>query len=199
MSDYEIELDLEYIDEEILPNYKNKFWAKNLLYDIIILSNEQNLNLKKINFKDIFSCRQRTAFLYQNNLKTYYFTISQKILSFFNIDNIIINKELNKKNYKEKYGLCFCNKYIEEFDSKCKPDEMICKSCMEENKEIYCLNKYKNILININGRVATNAFKDKMYRCFGKFEIKNKIKNCIPEDFTCIACQKLNEAKEYYD
>ena len=198
MSEDEVELDYEKYDEEIIPGRKIKFWAKNLLYDIIALPEEKNINLEKITFKDYFSCLGRNAFLYEDNLKTYFFTICQKLKTFYNIDNK--NPEnMNKKNYKEKYGLCFCSKYIEEFDMKCKPDEMICEQCMKDNKEIYHLNKHKNILININGRVSTNAFKDQKFHCLGKFKINKEIKNCIPEEFTCIACQKLNESKDYYE
>ena len=198
MSEDEIELDYEKYDEEIIPGRKIKFWAKNLLYDIIGLPEEKNINLEKITFKDYFSCLGRNAFLYEDNLKTYFFTICQKLKTFYNIDNK--NPEnMNKKNYKEKYGLCFCSKYIEEFDMKCKPDEMICEQCMKDNKEIYHLNKHKSILININGRVSTNAFKDQKFHCLGKFKINKEIKNCIPEEFTCIACQKLNESKDYYE
>ena len=198
MSEDEVELDYEKYDEEIIPGRKIQFWAKNLLYDIIALPEEKNINLEKITFKDYFSCRGRNAFLYEDNLKTYNFTICQKLKTFYNIDNK--NPEnMNKKNYKEKYGLCFCSKYIEEFDLKCKPDEMICEQCMKDNKEIYHLNKHKSILININGRVSTNAFKDQKFHCLGKFKINKEIKNCIPEEFTCIACQKLNESKDYYE
>ena len=197
MSEDEVELDYEKYDEEIIPGRKIKFWAKNLLYDIIALPEEKNINLEKITFKDYFSCQGRNAFLYEDNLKTYFFTICQKLKTFYNIDNK--NPEnMNKKNYKEKYGLCFCSKYIEEFDMKCKPDEMICEQCMKDNKEIYHLNKHKSILININGRVSTNAFKDQKFHCLGKFKINKEIKNCIPEEFTCISCQKLNESKDYY-
>jgi len=196
MSEDEVELDYEKYDEEIIPGRKIKFWAKNLLYDIIALPEEKNINLEKITFKDYFSCLGRNAFLYEDNLKTYFFTICQKLKTFYNIDNK--NPEnMNKKNYK--YGLCFCSKYIEEFDMKCKPDEMICEQCMKDNKEIYHLNKHKSILININGRVSTNAFKDQKFHCLGKFKINKEIKNCIPEEFTCIACQKLNESKDYYE
>ena len=197
MSEDEIEIEVDEY-EEINPKYKNIFWSKNLLYDITGLPEEKKINLEKISFKDYFSCRSHNAFLYENNLKTYFFTICQKLKAFYNIDDIT-PETMNKKNYKEKYALCFCSKYIEEFDIKCKPDEMICKQCMEDNKEIYHLNKHKSILININGRVSTNAFKDKKFHCLGKFKINKEIKNCIPEDFTCIACQKLNEAKEYYE
>ena len=197
MSEDEIEIEVDEY-EEINPKYKNIFWAKNLLYDITGLPEEKKINLEQISFKDYFSCRPHNAFLYENNLKTYFFTICQKLKEFYNIDNITPGT-MNKKNYKEKYALCFCSKYIEEFDIKCKPDEMICKQCMEDNKEIYHLNKHKSILININGRVSTNAFKDKKFHCLGKFKINKEIKNCIPKDFTCIACQKLNEAKEYYE
>ena len=194
MSDDEIEIDEKFKE---MDKYKYAFWAKNLLYDITGLPEEKNINLKKITFKDFYACRSHTAFLYEHNLKTYFFTICQKLISFYKIENIapVI---VNKTNFKEEYGLYFCKKYIEEFDMKCTPGEMMCKQCMEENKKIYNLNN-KKILININGRVATNAFIDKKFHCFGKFKINKEIKNCIPEEFTCIACQKLNEAKEYYE
>ena len=88
MSDDEIEIDYEKYNEEIIPNHKNKFWAKNLLYDITGLSEEKNINLEKITFKDYYSCRGRNAFLYENNLKTYFLTICQKLKTFYNIDKI---------------------------------------------------------------------------------------------------------------
>ena len=194
MSDDEIEIDETFKE---MDKYKYQFWAKNLLYDITGLPEEKNINLEKKTFKDFYACRSHTAFIYEQNLKTYFLTICQKLISFYQIENItpVI---VNKKNFREEYGLYFCKKYIEEFDMKCKPDEMICKQCMEENKKIYNLNN-KKILININGRVATNAFIDKKFHCLGKFKINLEINNCIPEEFTCIACQKLNEAKEYYE
>ena len=190
------------IDDEVFSNkFRYEFWAKNLFFDIAGLPDDKIINLKKITFKDYYSCRQHTAFLYENNLKTYFFTICQKLISACKIENItpITAGSIDKKNFKKEFGLCFCHKYIEEFDIKCKPGEMICKECMEDNKEIYHLSNHKSILININGRVSSNAFKDKMFHCLGKFMIGKEIKNCIPGEFTCFACQKLNESKDYYE
>ena len=41
MSEDEIEINDEEYNEEIIHNYKNKFWAKNLFYDITILPEEK--------------------------------------------------------------------------------------------------------------------------------------------------------------
>ena len=75
---------------------------------------------------------------------------------------------------------------------------MMCKECMNKNKQIYYLDKRTNVLININGRVCCNDFEDNIYHCLGKFESNKEIKDCIPEEFICKACQELNRIKDYY-
>ena len=54
------------------------------------------------------------------------------------------------------------------------------------------------VLININGRISSNSFSDSHFRCYGKFIVNKEIKNCIPKEFTCKACQELYKQKEYY-
>ena len=136
-----------------------------------------------------------TAYSYNNDLNTYNFAISQKILNTYKMDDII-TKGKTIDNFNSEYGLCFCGKNIEK-DIYCKPGQMICKNCMEKNKEYYGLNKHKSALININGRVACK-FKDGLYHCLGKFEVDNIIKNCVDKEFCCKACGELNKNIEYY-
>ena len=110
-------------------------------------------------------------------------------------------EEPRNENYDSKYGFCFCNKEIKEFNTTCSPNKMMCNECMKENMEIYGLNKIKtenNVLININGRVAFDR-KDGKFRCAGKFELGKLYYNCY-QKFTCKACKLLNEitSKNYY-
>jgi len=173
-----------------MVSYENpmyKFWMNNEYYDIIESSEQKEKN------KD----DEYLLYLYENNLKTYNLAISQKLMKTYNL-NEISTEGINKENYEEQYGLYFCGKEIKEFSKKCSPNEMMCKDCMIKNKQIYYLDKHKSAMININGRVCSNAFGDKIYHCLGKFENNRDIKNCVPEEFTCKACQELNRIKNYY-
>lgn len=162
-------------------------WIKNEYYDIVESSEQLEKNADK----------QYLFYQYDNNLKTYNLAISQKLMSIYKI-NKISTEGVNKDNFEEKYGLYFCGNEIKEFNKKCSPDEMMCKECMNKNKQIYYLDKRKNVLININGRVCSNVFKDGIYHCLGKFIYNQKIKMCNKGEFTCEACEELNKIKNYY-
>ena len=162
-------------------------WIKNEYYDIVESSEQLEKNADK----------QYLFYQYDNNLKTYNLAISQKLMSIYKI-NKISTEGVNKDNFEEKYGLYFCGKEIKEFNKKCSPDEMMCKECMNKNKQIYYLDKYKSAMININGRVCSTVFKDGIYHCLGKFICNQKIKMCNKGEFTCEACEELNKIKNYY-
>ena len=171
-----------------------KHWIKNKYYDNAI---NEKTNLKKKYLYD--SGKEYFAFIYNNNMKTYTFAISQ---SFCELLRYKIPKiEIMNDQYKDEYGLFFCGRHIKEFNKNCSPDEMICDECMKKNIEIYELNKNKyaeHILININGRVAINNLKDKKYHCVGKFIVGKEVNCCCPGEFSCKACDSLNIFKTYY-
>jgi len=179
---------------------KTDFWINNKYYDRSLVK-AQKKGMREIKLiKDDNKTNDKTsetnvysAYLYNNDLNTYNFEISQKLLNTYKM-NDIITKE---KAIDNEYGLYFCGKKIEK-DIYCKPGQMICKNCMEKNKEFYSLNNHKSALININGRVASNKFKDGLYHCLGKYKIDNSIKNCVPGEFCCKACEELNKNKDYY-
>ena len=164
------------------------FYEKHKLNDIPLIS-ETNLlypEKYKINEKDF-------GFLYPNELKTYCITKS----GFISNDNKNNNWE-HKGYYYHKLGLYFCGKEINNGKTiekrRCKPNDFMCKNCMEINKEKY--NIKKKYLININGRVA--KLNKGSYHCFGHFLCGNQIEDCITK-FTCKACKILNNlTKNYY-
>jgi len=172
-----------------------KYWIENKYYDNAI---SEKTNLKKKYLHDYLG-KEYFAFIYNNDMKTYIFAISQ---SFCELLHYKIPKiEIMNDQYKDEYGLFFCGRHIKEFNKNCSPDEMICDECMKKNMEIYELNKNKNakhILININGRVAINNLKDKKYHCVGKFIDGKEVKCCCPGEFSCKACDSLNTSKTYY-
>ena len=172
---------------------KHDFWIKHHYYDISEYSQEKK-GLKRQILKE--KDKENVAFIYENKLNTYCYAISQKLVEFYKIQTTVpkTKEELDKEN-----GLHFCGKKIEQYNKICRANEMMCKDCMKKNKEIYNLDSHKSILININGRVSTNSYKDRMFRCFGKFYVNKEIKNCIIGEFTCKACQELNKQKNYYD
>jgi hypothetical protein len=169
-------------------------WVESKLYDIneypdntdIFGSKQDNKNIKYV------------AYEYPNNLETYYLSISQYLLSKYKMDRIT-TKEMSKKSFNSKFGLYFCGKDIKEkINKKCAPDEMICKDCMKKNKEYYFLDGHKSLLININGRVCSNAFKDRKFHCYGKFKKGNIFETCFTNGYTCKACEELNNNFIYY-
>ena len=173
---------------------QKEFWINSEYYDkSLLFGKAPKKGMKEIELDD--KSTKYTAYSYNNNLNTYNFAISQKILNTYKMDDII-TKGKTIDNFNSEYGLCFCGKNIEK-DIYCKPGQMICKNCMEKNKEYYGLNEHKSALININGRVACK-FNDGLYHCLGKFEVGNNIKNCANKEFCCKACEELNKNIEYY-
>ena len=172
---------------------KHDFWIKHHYYDISEYSQEIK-GLKRQILKE--NDKENVALIYENKLNTYYYAISQKLVEFYKVETTTpkSKEEISKEN-----GLHFCGKKIEQYNKICRENEMMCKDCMKKNKEIYHLDSHKSILININGRVCTNSYSDRMFRCFGKFYVNKEIKNCIFGEFICKACQELNKQKKYYD
>ena len=176
-------------------NTENAFVQIQEKNEIIMSSkvkDKKGIKIEKIKGKDN---KENMAFIYQNDLNTYYFTISQKLFNFYELKTITPEK---KDELDKETGLYFCGKKIEQFNKICKPNEMMCKDCMKKNKEIYHLDNHRSALININGRVCTNSFKDKQFRCYGKFIDDKVIKNCIVGEFICNACKELNKNEKYY-
>ena len=176
-----------------------KEWIKLKFFDVfniesILRKDSESIlikNKKEVNY----------AFSYPNNYDTYDFAISKYFINKYLVKYELPEEEPRNENYDSKYGFCFCNKEIKEFNTTCSPNKMMCNECMKENMEIYGLNKIKtenNVLININGRVAFDR-KDGKFRCAGKFEIGKLYYNC-DQKFTCKACKLLNEitSKNYY-
>ena len=173
---------------------QKEFWINSEYYDkSLLFGKAPKKGMKEIELDD--KSTKYTAYSYNNNLNTYNFAISQKILNTYKM-NDIITKGKTIDNFNSEYGLCFCGKNIKK-DIYCKPGQMSCKNCMEKNKEYYGLNEHKSALININGRVACK-FNDGSYHCLGKFEVGNNIKNCVNKEFCCKACEELNKNIEYY-
>ena len=171
---------------------KHNFWIKYEYYDKSDFSKaKKGLKIQLLIDKD----KEYKAFIYENDLNTYYFTVSQNLAKFYKIETVTPEK---KEEVDKESGLYFCGKKIEQFNKICKANEMMCKDCMKKNKEIYHLVGQKHILININGRISSNSFSDSKFRCYGKFIVNKEIKNCIPNEFRCKACQELYKQKEYY-
>ena len=172
-------------------------WIEEKLYDKILYSDiYDKLGSKLENFDNKY-----IAYEYPNDLKTYIISMSQLLLSQYKFGKIS-QKEMDKKNFNSKLGLYFCGKDIKESNKKCEPNQMICKDCMKKNKEMYHLDGDKSLLININGRICSNAFRDKKFHCYGKFKIGKAFNTCIYKkdfkDFCCKACQELNKNFAYY-
>lgn len=171
---------------------KIQSWIKNQYYDIIEKSEiKGKIEPKKLSFKD--NKNEYIAFLYDDNLTTYNFTVSK----YFG-DYKILTKEKKDDKFKKEYGLIFCNKKIDKYKKNCKPDEMICDECMEKNLKLYNLNKEEHALINIKGRVSFNNLEDKKFHCLGKFSVDKDIYLCST-NFSCKACNILDEMKSYYN
>ena len=184
-------LKTSYYDES---DPKGEFWIKNNYYDISNIGKNLRKGLEAILIRD--KTKEHFAFLYYDYLYTYDFAISK-----YFCDYKFPKDEPRSEHYNPKYGFCFCGKEIKEFNKTCSPNEMMCNECMEENIQIYGLDKIKyskHVLININGRASFNNFKDRKFKCAGKFLINKKIYNCLPEEFSCRACSLLNEWKNYY-
>ena len=141
------------------------------------------------------------ALVYPNELISYGF-IQSGFLKNNNIKNNSNNIDNNNNSkYNDKLGLYFCGKDVqiklgdEIHIKKCKPNEFICKECMEINKKKYNINdKY---LININGRVA--KINKGSYHCFGHFLCvkDNQIEDCISK-FSCKACKLLDKYSKFF-
>lgn len=181
---------------------KGKFWIDNMYYDISIDQKDMKKGLQKLYLKDKEN-NEYSSFLYDNNYNntiTYNLSLPKifsEIFGGYKIPSIISNSE----HFNDEYGLCFCGKEIKELKMKCSPNEMMCNECMKENLELYKLNKVKHsehILININGRISIDNLSDRKYHCAGKFQVGKEIKNCLPDEFSCNACNLLNKNKNYY-
>lgn len=178
-----------------------KDWIKFEFFDVF---NIESILREDLESESILKKEENYALAYPNNYEdTCYFAISKyfinKYLGKYEVPNS--EEEPRNENYDSKYGFCFCNKEIKEFNTTCSPNKMMCNECMKENMEIYGLNKIKtenNVLININGRVAFDR-KDGKFRCAGKFILGKLYYNCY-QKFTCKACKLLNEitSKNYY-
>ena len=167
---------------------KKNYWINCKLYDVKIKNKNFDYPILYVLDKET----NKYCYLYKNELVTYNF-----VKSVIFGDNYTINDELLKdKNYHESFGLCFCQSNIilnEKEIQKCCPNEMVCKDCMEKNKNMYNLkNKY---LININGRAARKH--KRRFHCFGHFLIGNQIENCV-DKFSCEACKLLDKFENYY-
>ena len=174
--------------------YEEK-WIQLKLYDINYFPTSVKNPESIFEYNNKF--KKYHAFEYKDDYKTYSLTQSK----FFSKDNdyLILKKET--KNFNEEYGLCFCGKKIEEYNKYCSPDQMICKDCIKETKEIYGLDK-SSLLINIHGRICKKLKeknKDILYYCLGKFT--NNIKQitiCYPGDIMCKSCKFINDNINYY-
>ena len=188
---------IENIQELKFNPLRANFCLKHNLYDIPLVPEINNFNHPpkyKIN-DELF------AFLYPNILKTYCITITGFIAN--NRTLIYNSKNLELKDYNSQYnillGLYFCGKEEKiKIGNKteykiCKPNEFICKQCMNLNKQKY--NLKNNYLININGRVS--KINKGIYHCFGNFLVENQIEQCINK-FCCDGCKNLNYYYDYY-
>jgi hypothetical protein len=167
-------------------------WVKRKLYD----STELFENLDKQGDKPE-GLNKYMAYEYPNDLHTYNVSISQYLKSEYKLGNIS-SEVMDQENYNSEFGLYFCGKDLKEFGKKCSPDQMMCKDCMKKNKEMYHLDGHKSLLININGRICSRAFDDKMFHCCGKFKVNQTVKSCFVGDITCKACKELNQNFKYY-
>lgn len=185
---------------------KSNFYIKKKLFDIPLNIGKENFTkiispiLYKMHIKSISEENNTNdkffAFVYPNNLKTYYITESRAAM---NKNYIKVNKNSEKKKNDSKneelYGLYFCGNTYEVQNKKkvCSPNSFLCKDCMQLNKEKYFIQE--DYLININGRIA--KINKGNYHCFGHFLINDQIQECINK-FTCQACKKLALYSTYY-
>ena len=183
--------------EEKIQNEFNsaraEFCLKHKLYDILMEQNNLNVYVPNIyKIKDDYN-----AFIYPDELITYFISQSGFLTKNENLKNNLIINDYNNSKYNSSLGLYFCGECIilenGNTAKKCAPNEFICKKCMEINKKLYNIkNKY---LININGRVA--KMNKGKYHCFGHFLVKNQIEDCITR-FSCKACELLNTNSNYF-
>ena len=186
----------------VIPKFENKkfnpiranYYLKYNLYDKIINTT--------FDYPPIYIINEKYhALVYPNELISYGF-IQSGFLKNNNIKNNSNNIDNNNNSkYNDKLGLYFCGKDVqiklgdEIHIKKCKPNEFICKECMEINKKKYNINdKY---LININGRVA--KINKGSYHCFGHFLCvkDNQIEDCISK-FSCKACKLLDKYSKFF-
>ena len=181
-----------------LTSVKAEKYSREKLYDIPI-------NIKDLTVytpPDKYAINEKYfAFIYSNDLNTYYITESGSLLN-HKMNNYLKDKNEGRNHFNEKLGLYFCGEnfpiQIEKqiYKRKCAPNEFICKECMEKNKKEYFINN--DYLINIKGRVA-KKIKGK-FHCFGHFSNKNNNqKEDCTEKFTCEACKMLNFFINYYE
>ena len=179
------------LPEKKLNSVRANFCLKNKLYDIILNPNLSFPEKYKID-------ENHFVFVYQKEFITYGFTQSGLVTN----ENVKINTilmNIDDSKYYYLLGLFFCDKEIEIkigneiHKNKCKPNEFICKKCLEINKKYYNIkNKY---LINIHGRVA--KMNKGNFHCFGHYLIGNQIEQCISK-FSCKACKLLDLYSKYY-
>lgn len=167
---------------------KKKYWIKYKLYDV-----EKN----DIKSQYPYICKididiDKSFYFYDNKLVTYNFVQNVLFGEKYSINEDILKDE----TYNESLGLFFCGKKIElnqKEVKRCCPNEMMCKECMNKNKNRYNLNN--QYAININGRAA--RINNGKFHCFGHFLIGKQIENCV-KNFSCEACLLLNKYKSYY-
>ena len=175
-------------EEKRFNQLRANFYIKHKLSDFPFCEQESNVLIPEKYMID----EKIFGFLYYNDLKTYYITKSGFLGE---TKNIRTNGEEDSK-FNYLLGLYFCEEEIklENEESKfCKPNNFICKKCMEKNKKKYNIkNKY---LINIKGRIA--KINKGSYHCFGHFLCGQNIEDCI-SNFTCKGCELLNFYSNYY-
>ena len=165
---------------------KKKYWIKYKLYDVVKNDNEsQYPYICKID-------EDKRFYFYDNKLVTYNYAQNVLFGEKYSINEDILKDE----TYNESLGLFFCGKKIElnqKEVKRCCPNEIMCKECMNKNKNRYNLNN--QYAININGRAA--RINNGKFHCFGHFSIGKQIENCVNK-FSCEACLLLNKYKSYY-
>lgn len=185
------------IEESKFNSLRTKFYENKKLYDVPLNIVDKDVNTpEKCKITD-----KLFAFIYPNNLITYYISESGCLLDHKNDEKKSnINNNYEIKYYKE-FGLYYCKKTIEIqtekgiITKKCSPNEFMCKECMKINKNKYYINN--NYLININGRVS--KINKGKYHCFGHFLCSdNQIYDCINK-FSCKACSMLNAFSKYFE
>ena len=192
-----LKISLESVDKKYNLKFnqgRSNFCLKNRLFDIPL--SRPNLNIltpEKYKIND-----QLFAFLYPNDLNTYYITQSGFLGEGNKNCNIKNNKDINYDKYP-LLGIYFCGEEVEikienEIQhKKCQPNEFLCRQCMEINKKRYGINnKY---FINIKGRVA--KINKGSFHCFGFFLVEGNVQDCIKK-FSCEACKLLNKYSKYF-
>ena len=112
-------------------NLIEKIWIKCKYYDNAI---NERVDLKKIYLQKLG--KEYYVFIYDNNLRTYSFSICQIFCELLKYK--IPKIEIIDDQYKDEYGLFFCSRKIKEYNKKCYPNEMICNECMKK------IRKYMN-------------------------------------------------------